>query len=351
MVESRGHWQSLDEVIEAHPDDILGKDVAAKYHRRLPYLFKVLAAVRPLSIQAHPSLAQARAGFARENRLGIPLDAPNRNYRDDNHKPEMICALTDFWALCGFRPIRDIITRLEKTCHQTLESELEALRGSQNEEGLKAFFRALMTMDARRKAEIISQAGESSSQFSEEDGAFEWVARLLKEFPEDMGILSPLLMNLVCLKPGEAMFLGAGVFHAYLNGVGMELMANSDNVLRGGLTSKHTDVEELLQILDFTETGIEILTGEEVVQGERIYASPADEFILSVIAPKDGAPYLSQPNRSVEIILCTEGKATIIDREHNEVTVLFRGTSVVVPAAVKAYEIQGEAVLYKASVP
>ena len=350
-VKLNGGWMSLMKLIEKNPKDILGKEVAEKYSNRLPYLFKVLAAGKPLSIQAHPSLAQAKEGFIRENSLGIPFDANNRNYKDDNHKPECICALTFFWALNGFRKISGILALLEKICPQGLKSDLNNLRGEPNSLGLKNFFQAIMTMGRAQQNQIIADAIINSRKFTEDDQAYKWMIDLHNEYPEDIGVFSPILLNLICLKPGQAMFLPAGELHAYLDGVGIELMANSDNVLRGGLTPKHVDVPELLNVLNFEEREIDILSPEESNECERIYSSRADEFELSVITLKRNLTCYSPTNRSVEILLCTDGEVIITDLGNNDKLAFDKGKSIIIPSAVKRYCIEGNATLYKAAVP
>jgi mannose-6-phosphate isomerase len=350
-VKLNGRWMSLMKLIEKNPKDILGKEVAEKYSNRLPYLFKVLAAAKPLSIQAHPSLAQANEGYMREDSLGIPLNAYNRNYKDDNHKPECICALTFFWALNGFRKISGILALLEKICPQGLKSDLNNLRGEPNSQGLKNFFQAIMTMDSDKQNKIIAEAIINAQKFSDDDQAYKWMIDLHNEYPADIGVFSPILLNLICLKPGQAMFLPAGELHAYLDGVGIELMANSDNVLRGGLTPKHVDVPELLNVLNFEERELDILSPIESNECERIYASHADEFVLSVIGIKKDLTCYSPDNRSVEILLCTDGEATITDLGNNDKLAFDRGKSIIIPSAVKRYCIEGNATLYKAGVP
>ena len=218
----------------------------------LPFLFKVLAAAKPLSIQAHPNRDQAREGFARENRQKISLNAFNRNYKDENHKPEIICALEPFWALKGFRRVEEIILLMDKIgIRASLEEDLNALRRRPNQEGLKTFFRALINDGEGTADRVLREAVEQCEKLADDDPAFEWVIKLSEAYPDDIGILSPILLNLVHLQPGEAMNIPAGELHAYLEGAGIELMANSDNVLRGGLTPKYVDVSELLNILTF----------------------------------------------------------------------------------------------------
>jgi mannose-6-phosphate isomerase len=348
-VEVNGRWVSLLDVIEEHPREVLGEDVVQRFGRRLPYLFKVLAADQPLSIQAHPNLEQAREGFARENRLGIPLDDPQRNYRDADHKPELICALTDFWALKGFRRVDAILDGLRPLHRPELLPELGLLRRQPDEDGLRRFFRKLMTLDSDRRSRVVAAAVDQARPRAEEDPACRWVLELDRAYPGDVGVLAPLMMNLVRLSPGEAMFLGAGQLHAYLSGSGIELMANSDNVLRGGLTPKHIDVPELLRVLNFTTGAPRILHPRDTGDGEAVYRQPADEFSLSVITLQADRPVQRQ-GRGVEILLCMRAEALITDDRGGRVS-LSGGDSVLVPAAVRRYTLQGEGVLYSAHVP
>lgn len=351
MVHCDGKWLSLLKFIEENPKDTLGVEVARKFDNRLPYLFKVLAAAKPLSIQAHPSLIQAKEGFERENKRKIRFDARNRNYKDDNHKPECICALTPFWALNGFRKISDILSFMETICSKGLKQELDNLRKHQNSQGLKTFFKAMMTMENERQNQIITEAIQQAHKFKDDDHAYKWMIDLYNEYPGDIGVFSPMILNLICLKPGQAMFLPAGELHAYLDGVGIELMANSDNVLRGGLTPKHMDVPELLSVLNFEERELNVLSAEDIDGCESVYSSRAEEFVLSVISVKEGMPCHSKQNRSIEILLCVQGDATINDFGTHARTALSKGKSVCVPAAVEAYSIVGHATIYKASVP
>jgi mannose-6-phosphate isomerase len=351
QVLSDGIWRSLPEVIQESPAETLGQEVAARFSNKLPFLFKVLAAARPLSIQAHPNKEQAEQGFARENELGVLLDAPRRNYRDDNHKPEIICALTPFFALNGFRKLEEALRLLEKIRVSGLAEIVSFLRSHPNRDGLKKFFNHLMTMDRGKQRKIVEQAVNSAEQQTNEEPVWTWMIKLNEEYPGDMGVLSPLFLNLVRLKPQQAMYLPAGELHGYLEGVGIELMANSDNVLRGGLTPKHIDVQELLTVLNFTDGDLNILGPENLAFGEAIYSTEAEEFALSVMRLNKGAPFSSPRNRSVEIMICTEGEVSVTDLSAGDITRLTRGMSIIVPAAVEQYRIEGEATLYKATVP
>ena len=346
-----GLWRSLPEVIEESPEETLGQEVAARFSNKLPFLFKVLAAAKPLSIQAHPNKEQAGQGFARENELGIPLDAPHRNYRDDNHKPEIICALTPFWALNGFRKIEETLNLLEEARIPGLVEIVSFLRNHPNRDGLKKFFNHLMTTDSGKQSKIVEQAVNYAEKRTPEEPVWTWMIKLNEEYPGDMGVLSPIFLNLIRLEPQQAMYLPAGELHGYLEGVGIELMANSDNVLRGGLTPKHIDVQELLAVLNFTDGDLNILGPENLTPGEAIYSMEAEEFVLSVIRVDNAAPFSSPRDRSVEMMMCTEGEVSVTDLSAGDITRLTRGISIIVPAAVEQYSIEGDGILYKAAVP
>ena len=346
-----GKWRPLDEVIEGSPESILGKRVAEKYANKLPFLFKVLAVSSPLSVQVHPDLEQAREGFARENRLGIPLDSPNRDYRDDNHKPELLLAVTYFTGLKGFRRIEEILGLMERIAPSGLAFELNQLRKEPEASGLKSFFNALMTMDKSLQKKVLVEAVSLAEKRADQDPAFHWMVKLNREYPGDIGVFSPVLLNFVELRPGDALYLEAGELHSYLNGLAMELMANSDNVLRGGLTPKYTDVPELLKLVDFKTGPVLPVRPEGLGTCESVYQTPAREFTLSVISVDKGKTFESPRDRSVEILICMEGEADIKDSGEGEVLALTRGQSVIVPSAVTQYRIDGMATLYKATVP
>jgi len=342
---------SLLDLIRSRPIDILGESVARRFSNDLPFLFKVLAAAEPLSIQAHPNRDQAREGFANENRQNIPLNAFNRNYKDQNHKPEIICALEPFWALKGFRRVEDIILFMDKIAAGALEKDLNALRGRPDQEGLKTFFRALTVMEKAPRNRVLMEVREKCEALADNDPAFKWVIKLCETYPDDIGTLSPILLNLVHLQTGEAMNIPAGELHAYLEGAGIELMANSDNVLRGGLTPKHVEVSELLNILTFKAGKVSLLQPDHRAGCEGVYETAADEYNLSVLDIHEGDVFKSPKKRSVEIMICIEGDARITDLGPGDVLSIKKGTSFIVPAAVEQYQIEGKTKIYKAAVP
>lgn len=344
-------WKSLPELLHEYPLEILGKRIAGKYHGKLPFLFKVLAAAEPLSIQAHPGADAAREGFAREETLAIPFDAPNRNYKDSNHKPECLCALTPFWGLCGFRSVSEIFSLLSYLCPETLGALLGLLQENTQTNGLQVFFESIMQTSPQKQAEITHEAVRYAQTNAHERPEYDWVVRLHYAYPSDIGVIFPAILNLVHLQPGEALFLKQGELHAYLSGVGIELMANSDNVLRGGLTSKHRDIDELMRVLSFDEKIVDILLPGNQNKHEGCYRTPVEEFELSVISLGKGDSYTGPVDRSVEILLCTAGEHKITETGQIKSMPFAKGSSVLIPAAVPGYTIQGQGVIYKAAVP
>ncbi len=345
-----GHWIPLDRLIQQFPTEILGETVAKHFSGAIPYLYKVLAADSPLSIQAHPNMTQAREGFERENSLNIPLNAPHRNYKDSRHKPECICALTRFIALKGFRRVPRMLPLLKALCPVGLARELDRL-AAEGESGLKRFFNALLTLPENKKDDLLAEAVKNAKKYADRHTDLKWVLRLYKKYPKDIGVLSPVILNLVSLAPGEALFLPSGELHAYLEGFGVELMANSDNVLRGGLTLKHIDPEELLTVVNFTETDVNFLLPENKSSSEGIYATPAKEFFLSVIQVNSRRSHTAPGKHSADILLCTSGAGVIRYGENHTPIPFEKGTAILVPAVIGSYRITGDAVIYKAGVP
>jgi mannose-6-phosphate isomerase len=346
-----GAWISLPDLIQTNPKNILGREVAKRFQNQLPFLFKILAAERPLSVQAHPDLRKARHGFAEENRLQIPLDDPARNYRDENHKPEILCALTPFDALKGFRKVDDILALFDRAPIPALDAPIRLLRKDKTAQGLAGFFSALLALGAEDRRRAISELMAASESLASSDPVFTWVIRLHQCFSGDIGVFSPLLMNLIHLKPGEALYIDSGELHSYLQGAGVELMANSDNVIRAGLTTKHADIPELLRILCFEENLGEIITPLARNQSEWVYPTPAKEFVLSRLSLRKGAPHRETDRESLAIMICTQGNAEITDVATAEVLPVSRGSTFLVPAMVTEVSMEGDATLYKAAVP
>ena len=333
----------LDALIAEDPGHFLGDDSVAAFGPRLPFLTKVLAAAKPLSLQVHPSLEQARAGFARENGEGVPSDAPNRNYRDDNHKPEMIFALTPFDALCGFREpakSRDVFLHLAG-CLELSGSGVPAVLTdviddlSQDDEGAalrSAFERLIAGGDAVAEAtKIVVEALASGAPMAPYQPELATVLSLNGEYPGDPGVLISLLLNRLSLEPGEAVYLPAGNVHAYLHGMGVEVMASSDNVLRGDLTPKFVDVPELLKTVVFASVGVPMLRAGVSELGQELYQPPFREFQLQRIEllPDGGPVPLAQSGAAVVIV--TAG-SVYLDSPKGDLR-LDRGGSAFLPAA------------------
>lgn len=303
--------QTLASAIEGAPDQYLGPDVQREFGPRLPFLLKVLAAGTPLSLQAHPSIEQAQQGFAADDAAGIPLDAPHRNYKDQNHKPEILCALGEFWALCGFREVAQTLQLLDELNAPELSSYRALLAAEPNENGIKKAFSSLMALPTTLARPLALATAAACRAHAERGGArfaaeLGWVARLGELYPGDIGVVSSLLLNLLHLTAGEAVFLPAGNLHAYLDGTGVELMASSDNVLRGGLTPKHVNVPELLRVLDFRPLRVEPL--RPVAHGdEQVYVTPVREFCLSCFELKESSASLDIAVQGPEIWLVTHG--------------------------------------------
>ncbi len=307
-VQRAGATLRLDHAIDAAPERELGAACVAAFGAKLPFLLKILAAAAPLSLQAHPSREQARAGFAREEAAGIERTAPERCYRDESHKPELLCALGPFTALCGFRRAEDSAALFSLLDVEPLAAVRAALL--KGEDGLRPAFEHVMSLQGDERARAVDATlaschrNASDARFGGELG---WALRLGELYPGDAGIISALLLNLIHLAPGDAIYLPAGNLHAYLDGVGVEIMASSDNVLRGGLTPKHVDVAELLRVLEFCSGPVAVLQPEVVDATERLYVTPASEFRLSVLTLGE-TPVTRSPS-GPEILICTEGSA------------------------------------------
>jgi mannose-6-phosphate isomerase len=316
---------------------------------QLPYLLKILAADSPLSIQAHPNSAQAAEGFARENAAGVGLHAADRNYKDDRHKPEMIVALTEFEALCGFKSTKQIRNLLESMLDPTdVSAGLTAIVNQWLEifDGPDGLQRLFVDITNRRgnldgvTAELTQQANLSAQ--------FELAARLNLLYPGDPGVIIALFMNHVWIEPGEALFLPAGNIHAYLSGLGVEIMAASDNVLRGGLTPKHVDVAELERVLNFEPLTPELVKTRELAQGLVEFETPVDDFIL-YRAELSGGVVLADLNiPGASIVLCTAGEIAVSNGIEERV-VLQRGEAAFIGADAKKFTLAGSGTAYLAT--
>ena len=336
-IESNGQSCSLRTVIEADKERLLGHKVAKQFGE-LPFLFKVLCADRPLSIQVHPSKAAAEAGFARENAAGIDLAAAERNYKDANHKPELVFALTPFKAINGFRELHEIVSLLQPVsgAHPAIAHFL--LSPAMN--GLSALFTALLSMSGEEKRlalDVLRAAGQG--QHGE---PWDTIHLIAAEYPEDSGLFSPLLLNVIELQPGQAMFLFAETPHAYLQGVALEVMANSDNVLRAGLTPKYIDIPELTSNLRFEAKPYASLLTQPVTDGHtRYFPVPVEDFAFSLHQLDASALTVSQ--QSAAILFCVEGQARV--QAGQQQLSLLPGESCFIPAGESPVSLAGSGVV------
>ncbi|MCG9549773.1 mannose-6-phosphate isomerase, class I [Vibrio harveyi] len=332
---------SLCDVIASNPDYWLGKETKENFSS-LPFLMKVLAAEEPLSIQVHPSKKAAELGFAKENEQGIPLDAANRNYKDANHKPELVYALTPYLAMNGFREFAQIVANFDSINLPVLEDLFQPFKQDPNPLTLAEFFAAILALKGEVKAQSISQLLNSLKGIDKDHFAYQaslLISRFSHLYPEDVGLFAPLFLNVIELQPGEAMFLYAETPHAYIHGLGVEVMANSDNVLRAGLTPKYIDVEELVKNTQFKPIAFDNLilkpTGNQM--GREIYPVPVKDFKFDVLNPQNN---MSLTISSPEILLCLSNQVTLITGMESRV--LCKGESVILPASLGEYCISGK---------
>ncbi|MDO5495031.1 MAG: mannose-6-phosphate isomerase, class I [bacterium] len=308
-----GATTTVAEFLEADPTAVLGEDVVARFGGKLPFLLKLIAPARALSLQVHPDLERAAARFAEEEEQGIPLDSPLRNYQDANHKPEMLYALTRFEAMAGFRAPRraaellgDLGTDVSNSLHRRLRAQPDA-------NGVADAFSSLLLErpSPEQVEELAAACAARLAAGSSSPRVDRIVIRLQEQYPGDPGVVAPLLLNPVTLQPGEALFIPAGSVHAYLSGLGVEVMASSDNVLRAGLTTKHIDVPEMLACVDYVAAPPIRIAPERISPATEVFYAPVDDFELGItrLTPALGETLI--PGRSARVILCVEGAVTL----------------------------------------
>jgi mannose-6-phosphate isomerase len=363
---------SLDRLISEHPLSSLGEEVHAAFGAKLPFLVKLLAANQALSLQVHPTLERARERFADEEAAGVPRDAAHRNYKDENHKPEMILALTPFEALCGFRPcaeaaelfravgaaiaatgaeVPELLGQVEMALNSRMAEPMVVRRAFEMLIGgglattelvglaataLSASAGALsasaeLPASAADGASEVAADGASTAEGAELSPSLLTVVELAKQYPGDSGVLVSLLLNRVSLEPGEAIYLPAGNIHAYLTGLGLEVMASSDNVLRGGLTGKHVDVPELLETVDFAPSAVPVVPTRVTDLGQKVWEPPFAEFALQRVEISADSEPVPLVQNGPMIVLAVSG-SVLLDSPRGDM-VLSRGGSVFVPAA------------------
>ncbi|MGZ0748711.1 mannose-6-phosphate isomerase [Kluyvera sichuanensis] len=333
ITDSHGVVQSLRDVIDADKTTLLGANVATRFGE-LPYLFKVLCAAQPLSIQVHPSKKAAEVGFAKENAAGIPLDAAERNYKDPNHKPELVFALTPFLAMNAFREFAEITSLLQPVADAN--PAIGEFIAQPTSERLSALFAGLLNMQGDEKAHALNVL---RAALENQQGPAWDAIRLIAEFyPDDSGLFSPLLLNIVQLNPGEAMFLYAETPHAYLRGTGLEVMANSDNVLRAGLTPKYIDIPELVANVKFTAKPANQLLTQPAQHGEALeFPIPVEDFAFSLHALSASEATLAQDGAA--ILFCVDGESVL--SKNDQRLVLKPGESAFVAANESPVQVSG----------
>ncbi|EGR0129920.1 mannose-6-phosphate isomerase, class I [Vibrio vulnificus] len=337
----------LSDFIQSDPANVLG-DYTVERFGDLPFLFKVLSAEKPLSIQVHPSREKAIEGYQKENLQGLQLTDSSRNYKDDNHKPELVYALTFYKAMNGFRTIEEIVSLFDQAKVETLRVDLEKLILQPTSTGLKAFFDVVMNLSAERKQRALAellQAVDQPAKTAKAREAFELIKEFRQDYRDDIGLFSPLLLNIVELEPGEAMFLHAETPHAYVKGTGLEIMANSDNVLRAGLTPKHMDIAELIANTNFISTDRDKLILKPFnIENKTAYPIPVEDFSFEIVNVE--TTERRQYVRSAEILFCIEGNCAI--RHGSDVVTVAAGESVFVCHSTKVYKYFGEGRLARA---
>ena len=326
---------TLAERIEEDPTGELSPVVMRHFGARLPFLMKIIAAERPLSLQVHPNLQQARAGYAAEQQRGVPIGSPERSYVDPNHKPELVCALTPFEALCGFRPIAGTLRLLTGLAEAApaVTKYVEALRARPDRDGLREVVTGLLTVPANRRRRLVdgvlAACAAGSAEFPAE---YATGVQLGEAYPGDPGVVIALLLNRITLQPGQAMFLSAGNVHCYLHGTAVEVMANSDNVLRGGLTGKHVDVPELLRVVDVADGRAPLMVPKEQGPGHTAYRPPVPDFRLDTYALTESPAEMRLTGP--RIVLTVAGRAVV--RVGPQTLTLPRGASAWLPAGLAA---------------
>ncbi|AST79842.1 TPA: mannose-6-phosphate isomerase [Citrobacter freundii] len=331
--DASGQIVSLRDVIDSQPSALLG-DAVAKRFGELPFLFKVLCAAQPLSIQVHPNKRNSEIGFAKENAAGIPMDAAERNYKDPNHKPELVFALTPFLAMNAFREFSEIVSLLQPVAgaHTAIAHFLE----QPNAERLSQLFAGLLSMQGEEKSRALAIL--KAALETQQGEPWQTIRLIAAFYPDDSGLFSPLLLNVVKLNPGEAMFLFAETPHAYLQGVALEVMANSDNVLRAGLTPKYIDIPELVANVKFDAKPANQLLTTPVKNGAELdFPIPVDDFAFSLHSLSAQETTIDQ--QSAAILFCVEGEAVLSKGEQR--LVLKPGESAFISAEESPVRVSG----------
>ncbi len=329
-----GKIVQLSDFIAQNPNLILGEYTARQFGE-LPYLFKILAAEKALSIQVHPNKQQAERGFAQEEQLGIALTAAQRNYKDPNHKPELVYALTEYQAMNGFRANQEILNYFIELSIDEIQPLVNVFQSNPTEQGLRDFFSGLLSLQGEAKNRALEALMAQAKQI--DLPLFQLIVELENQYPNDIGLFAPLMLNVITLQPGEAMFLDAETPHAYLHGTGLEIMANSDNVLRAGLTPKYMDIDELVECTQFKHKPLEQLRLKpEVIEGCEQYPIPVADFKFAIIPP---TTQQTIGVKSAEVVLPLDS-SMILRHANGEQCLVRKGQSVFIPAYAEQYTIE-----------
>lgn len=341
----------LNEAVAAEPERLLGEDVRLTFGDELPFLVKLLAPAKALSLQVHPTKERAIAGFEAEEATGVPRDHPLRNYPDRNHKPEMVFALTTFQALSGFRAPRRAIEMLEGLS-SPLAERMRASLSRRDATAMHETFAQLLSADRPSADDVAALVAEVGARLDRVESPSPRIDRTVVQLggwhPGDPGTAAVLLLNPVTLQPGEAMFVGAGNVHCYLAGLGLEVLANSDNVVRAGLTSKHVDAATLLEIVDTAAAPPVRLGPERVSPAVDVYYAPVDDFELAVATTLPGGT-IRLPGRGPRIVVGLDGEVTA--HAGTDAVVLRPGRAAFVSATDPQVTIDGKGRVAQIGVP
>ena len=345
--------QRLDEFIAQSPCEVLGAATAERFGHALPFLFKLLAIEQPLSLQTHPNLEQARVGFERENDAHPAIDDERRSYPDANHKPELVCAYRPLTVLYGFRPSAQTLELAGAIDSRRIRHLLQPLANEKPDQVRRDLLSILLDLSTDEASSFVAEVARSCPQ--DDDPAFRWVHRLIGRFQRDPLVIAPLLFNLVELEPGQALYTAPGVLHAYLGGTAIEVMTNSDNVVRAGLTDKPVDPQELLSIASYETSDARPLSPESTFRDgvrQQRYGCPADEFELLRAEIDEGAELEVVEHREAGIWLCVDGRATLLhgDGGSSRRLSIEPGQAAFVPAD-SSYRVVGPSTLFGATVP
>lgn len=346
----------LGDFIRDHAAQFLGKEQVKRYGKDVPFLLKVLAIAKPLSLQVHPTTEQAQKGYEEEVTSHVDMPREQWNYKDDRQKAEVLYALTPVTAMCGFLPVAQIVENLRRVVPHQFPLLFPFLQNGKESDGgvlVEQFFTKLYTLEKKQLLELLEEFREQIDVLIKEEIAEEqWLSPVqiaydcLASYPEDPGVLAPLFLNVLHMKPGDAIFLEPRTLHAYVKGCGIELMSNSDNVLRGGLTNKKVNVPELLKTLMFKPRQTDLCPQIPDASDKINVLAPTDDFLLGVF--KRGV-YEVEQRCSIEFLFCTEGEAEVT---YSQRTVkMQRGECVVVAYAVPTYHLEVDGIVFSASVP